>query len=170
MTNPSRTAFGLVAIVVGAILSGCVATSADGPLNLGTDVSRACNPLPEYRNAAFGVILPANLPDGIRIESVTLLNAKDIDLRGLYLMPMTDERLMLDRFPPIAQFPDAWPLAIDAIGTTLNTSSPQDLVLNVVAAPSGGKFDGLTVFYTYDGSRYRANSLFGLTLSAEPCS
>lgn len=169
MTQTAGTAFALVVIVIGAILSGCVATNTDGPINLGTDVSRVCNPLPEFRNAAFGVILSANLPDGIRIESVTLLNAKDIDLKGLYLMPMSEERLMLDRFPPVAQFPDAWPLAIDATGTTLDTSSPQDLVLNVVASPSGGKFDGFTVFYTHDGSRYRADSLFGLTLSAEPC-
>jgi hypothetical protein len=146
-----------------------VATSADGPINLGTDVSRVCNPLPEFRNAAFGVILPDDLPKGIRIDSVTLLNAKDIELRGLYLMPMSDERLMLDRFPPVAQFPEAWPLAIEAMGTTVDTSRPQDLVLNVVASPSGGRFDGFTVFYTFSGSRYRADSLFGLTLSAEPC-
>lgn len=159
----------LVFTASAALLVACASTSSNGPIAFATDESRVCGPLPEFRDAALGVNLPDDLPTGIVIDSVEPLNAKGVEVEGYYLMPMSGQRLLLDKFPPEEQFPDAWLQAVEAMGATVDTSRPQDLVVHVLADQNGGTLDGITITYSVAGSKYTANSLLGLTLTTKTC-
>lgn len=165
----TRTTPVLVAVVL-VLTASCSAVSDDGPLQLGSagDSSRACGPLPKYTTAAFGVNLPTNLPEGIVIDKVDLVEPHDITVDSSYLMPVGDGyRLLLDNFPPTEQFPDAWPKAVDAIGATVATDTTVDLVIEVStpATAEQASFDAVLVEYSVDGRSYRTQNSSGLLLS-----
>ena len=159
----------LVSMASAALLAGCAGTSSHGPLAFATDESRVCGPLPDFRDAALGINVPDDLPTGIVIDSVELLNAKGIAAQGSYLMPMPGQRLLLDKFPPEEQFPDEWLHAVGAVGATVDPSRREDLVVHVVANKNGGTIDGVTITYSVAGRQYTADSLLGLTLTTDVC-
>src|SRR5690606_38797175 len=149
------------------VLAGC---SAPGPLTFSADENRVCAPVDRYPHVALGVSLPDDLPGEIEIESVEIINPVDVIVGELSLMPVRSRtRLLMDAYPPVAQFPDAWPHATSALGGRLVPGETQDLVIEITAGAEGGSLDGERIIYRYAGARYEAVVNMGLTLSTTPC-
>ncbi|MFM6981232.1 MAG: hypothetical protein ACKOWP_00445 [Microbacteriaceae bacterium] len=159
----------IVVSVVTVQLTSCTAANTDGPLQFTSDQSLVCGPLPEFGEAALGVNLPNGLPEGIVIDSISVLNSQGLISQGAYLMPMTDLRLMLDKFPPTEQFPDEWPQATIAEGTMLDVSQPQDIVIHIVSHENGGTLEGVQVDYSVNGIHYSSHIMMGLKLTPDNC-
>lgn len=153
------------------LAASCAPDPSDGPLQLPAETSTVCTAVPQYRHAALGVNLPDDLPPGLTIEAVEPVAPDGLSVAGLYLMPVSPTlRLMLDAFPPTEQFPDAWPDAVDAVGTVVPVGTTVDLVVEVSASGSEGALDGLLIRYSVDGVRYTAQSHLGLRVGSAPTS
>lgn len=99
-------------------------------------------------------------PDAITIESVQPVRPTGLKVLESYVMPVTPElRLMLDKFPPTDQFPDAWLEAKPAGAFTVPTSGSFDLITEVEATGEGDAvLDGLSVVYTVGDRTYEATT------------
>jgi hypothetical protein len=153
------------------LLNACTSTPrSDGPIVFSTEESRVCGPLPAFSNAALGINLPDNLPEGVVIESIEPLGTTGVTVGDSFLMPAADNaRLLLDSFPPTNQTPKSWQRAIPAIGSALPTGTAYDLVIEIEASKSGGGFDGVRVGYSFGGESFETTSHLGITLSTMPC-
>ncbi len=157
--------------IVGALtMASCGTPSPDGPIAMSNEESTVCGTLPKFSDAALGVNLPTGLPADLRIDSVEALNPQGLAIAESYLMPVADGyRLLLDTFPPVDQFPDAWKTATRALGQSLPEGSAVDLVVEVLAQGTGGSLDGVRITYTVDGKQYRVDTHMGLELKSSGC-
>lgn len=152
------------------LLSACGSIRTDGPLVLSDEETRVCAPVPQFADAALGINLTDDLPDGIVFNSIEPVGASGVALGGVYVMPAADRlRLLLDAFPPTGQTPNSWRRAVPAIDAELPTDGAYDMVLRVTTGAGGGHLDGVRVNYSFNGDQYQTISHLGLTLSTEPC-
>lgn len=162
----SRAAALVLCLVTSASLASC-RLPADGPIRGWEDVSRYCFPpesVPDFRHSALGVPLPEDLPPGVRIETVELVNPDGITIGTSSLIPVHQDAegvwltLGLEPFPPTANFPAEWEQAVPAIGEPVQTDTPKALVveLRLDDGRDRGSVDGVRITYTVNGRTYLA--------------
>jgi hypothetical protein len=149
------------------LLMGCSGPSSDGPLQFSGSGDTVCAPTPKYKDAALGVLLPGDLTSNITIDSIVLVDAKNVVLGETSLMSVTTgPRLLLNQYPPTEQFPTDWPNAEPAIGTVIEPKTAHDLVLEVKSKGTNpGRLSGVVITYTSGGRQYVARTHLSLKLS-----
>ena len=169
-----RAAALALCLVTCATLASCD-LPADGPIRGWADVSRTCFPpesVPDFRHSALGFPLPEDLPPGVRIETVELVNPDGITIGTSSLIPVYQDAegvwltLGLEPFPPTENFPAEWEQAVPAIGDPVPTDAPKTLVveLRLDDGRDRGSVDGVRITYTVNGRHYQAVSTAGAGL------
>ena len=166
MTRRSAVGLALLGTVACVLLMGCSGPSTDGPLQFSASKDTICAPIPEYKDAAFGVLLPGDLNSNITIDSIVLVNAKNAVLGKTSLMPVTTgPRLLLEQYPPTKQFPTNWHKAKPAIGTAIEPRTAYELVLEIRSnGRNPAHLSGVVVTYTSAGKKYEARTHLSLVL------
>lgn len=141
-----------------ALLAAC---SSDTPpermLNGGIAPIWNCVPSPKGKPIWFGNNAVANSEGTANIDSVTLVNSRNLNLVAAHVVPVV--RLYggdLASRNPARSDAWEWEKAVPAAGATVSSASPPlDLVV-AVRTTGRGKSDAIRVDYTLDGRRYMA--------------
>jgi hypothetical protein len=145
-----------VVVITILLLAGCSAPSSNGPLSFSSSPDVACAPVPAYEHAVFAVNLPDDLKTDITLDSVTLIKAKNVKLLGTRLMAVpSGPRLLVEKYPPTADFAADWAQSRKAIGATVVAGSTEDLVLELRDGGAlSGRIGGVTISYSAKGQPY----------------
>jgi hypothetical protein len=161
----TRRALAAAAVLCLGALSGC-AVSSDGPIRFSSEHWTTCGPLPQMKDAAFGVYLD-NLPSDTVIQDVTAVEPEGLRIVDTYLMPVSAEySLLLDTFPPTGQFPNRWKKAVTTDGHDV-PKGVVNLVVHLAVDGDTASMKAVDIDYTVNGARYAARSNVSLELKPE---
>lgn len=161
-------ATGLGALV---LVTGCVAWTGPGPMNLDEHGGGYCAPTAHYSEMVIGIGLDGVPDSDITIQSVTADHHDGVDLVAAWLMPVGEEGHMgFLEFPPDDAFPLSWRRAILAEDAVVPAGEIWDLVLQVRSEDrTGGALSGITVRYAQDGFVHETHPKVEIEFSKDDC-
>jgi len=126
-----------------------------------------------YASTAFGTSLVNSSRDSLEITDVEMIDARGLELASNSLMPSPKYNLLADAFPPVAQFPDQWPLAEPISETSVKPYDAHvSLVseINLVEGEPIGSMDGLEISYRNPaGERFVLRTTHALEILRGSC-